>query len=112
MRISRWFLLFLIVVGGFGAALGFIVYVANGLVAGDLIGLTGRANDITVAQHRSGIGLLAGVLLQCSAAGALFGCMKQEGGSNVGRILSAAFASCAVTTLCGLAILLSMKALR
>jgi len=112
MRISRWLLLCLGIVGGFGAAFGFIVYVANGMVVGDLIGLTGHAHDITVAQHRSSIGLLAGVLLQCSAAGALFGYMKREDGYSAGRILSAVLTSCVVTTLCGLAILLSIRALR
>jgi len=111
MRVSRWLSLSLGVVGGFGAALGFIVYVANGMVVGDLIGLAGRARDIAAAQHRSSIGLLAGVLLQCSAAGALLRYMKREDGYSVGRILLAMLASCVVTTICGFAIVLSISAL-
>src|ERR1700690_4486528 len=112
MRISRRLLLCLGVVAGFGAALGLIVYVANGMVVGDLIGLTGRAHDITFAQHRSSIGLLAGALLQCGATGALIGYLKRGEDYSAGRILSAVLASCAVTIVCGFAILLSIRAFR
>jgi len=112
MRISRWLFVGLAIVGGLGAAFGFIVYAANGMVAGDLIGLTGREHDIAITQHRSVFGLLSGVLLQFGVAGALLSFMKREDDFGVGNFLIAVFGSCVVTTVCGVAIMLSMRALR
>ena len=111
MRIWRWPFVGLAIVGGLGAAFGFIVYVANGIVAGSIIGLTGREHDIAIAQHRSVIGLLSGVLLQFGVAGALLSSMRREGDLSA-RILMAVLGSCVVTIVCGLAIALSLRALR
>lgn len=112
MRISRWLFVGLAIVGGLGAAFGFIVYAANGMVTGDLIGLTGRERDIAIAQHRSVIGLLSGVLIQLGVAAALFNSMEREEGLGVANFFKAVLGSCFVTTVCGAAIMLSMRALR
>ncbi len=79
-RIPTWLLLALVVVGGFGAAFTLMVYVANGMVVGDLIGLRGREHDIAIAQHRGRVGLLSCVLLQFGVAGALFSYVDRENG--------------------------------
>ena len=112
MRISRWLFVGLAIVGGLGAAFGFIIYAANGMVAGDLIGLTGREHNIALAQHRSVIGLLSGVLLQFGVAGTLFSSMERKDGYHVGNFFMAVLGACAVTTVCGFAIMLGMRALR
>ena len=112
MRISRWLFVGLAIVGGLGAAFGFIVYAANGMVTGDLIGLTGREHDIAIAQHRSVIGLLSGVLIQLGVAAALFNSLEREEGLGVASFFKAVIGSCVVTAVCGAAIMLSMRALR
>ena len=112
MRISRWQFVGLAIIGGIGAAFGFIVYAANGKVAGDLIGIAGREHDIAIAQHRSIIGLLSGVLLQFGLAGAMFSSMEREKGYDVGKVFMAVLGSCVVTTVFGFAILLGMRVLR
>ena len=112
MRISRWLFVVLAIVGGSGAAFGFIVYAANGMVAGDLIDLTGREHDVAFAQHRSVIGLLSGVLLQFGVAGALFNSTEREGNFGVRKFFMAVLGSCVVTPVCGVAIMLSMRVLR
>ena len=111
IRFPKWLLVTLGVVGGLGAAFAFMVYVANGMVVGDLIGLPGREPEIEVAQHRSGIGLLSCVLLQFGVAGALFSYMDRENG-YVYRVLWAMFVSLAVTLACGVALMLALKAVR
>ena len=111
MRISRWLFVGLAIVAASGAAFAFIVYAANGIVAGSIIGLTGREHDIAIAQHRSVMGLLSGVLLQFGVAGALLSSMRREDDLSV-RILMAVLGSCAVTIVCGLAIMLSFRTLR
>jgi hypothetical protein len=82
----KWLRLTLAVVGGLGAAFGFIVYVANGMVVGALIGLPGREHDIAVAQHQGLISLLSCVLFQFCAGGALFSYMDRES-DRAARIL-------------------------
>jgi hypothetical protein len=112
MRISRWLSAVLAIVAGFVAAFGFIVYAANGMVAGDLFGLTGREHDVAIAQHRSIIGLLSGILLQFGVVGALFNSMEREDGFGVRNFFMAVLGSCVVTTVCGAAMMLSMRAMR
>ena len=112
MRISRWLFVGLAIVGGLGAAFGFIVYAANGMVTGDLVGLTGREHDIAIAQHRSVLGLISGVLIQFGVAAGLFNSMEREDGLGVPNVFKAVLGSCVVTTVCGVAIMLSMRALR
>jgi hypothetical protein len=112
MRISRWLFVVLAIVAGLGAAFGFIVYAANGMVAGDLIGLTGREHDVAFVQHRSVIGLLSGILLQFGMAGALFSSMEREDDFGVRNFFMAVLGSCVVTLVCGVAIMLSMRVLR
>jgi hypothetical protein len=112
MRFLKWPILTFAVIGGLGAAFAFIVYVANGMVVGDLIGLPGREHDIAVAHHRSSIGLLSCVLLQFGVAGALFRYTGRKNDSRVVRILWAVFVSFVVTLVCGIAILLGMRAFR
>jgi hypothetical protein len=111
MRISRWLFVALAIVAGLGAAFGFIAYAANGIEAGDLIGLTGREHDAAFAQHRSIIGLLSGILLQFGVAGALLSSMEREDGFGVRNFLMAVPVSCVVTVVCGVAIMLSMRVL-
>ena len=96
---------------GLGAALGFIVYVANGMVAGDLIGLPGREHDIAVAQHRSGVGLLSCALLQLGVAGALFRSIDRKNGC-VERFIWAVLVSLAISLACGFAIVLGLRGFR
>jgi hypothetical protein len=112
MRVSRWLFVVLAIVSGLGAAFGFIVYAANGMVAGDLVGLIGRDHDIALAQHRSVIGLLSGVLLQFGVAGALLSSMERDDDFSVRKFFMAVLGSCAVTTVCGVAIMLTMRVLR
>jgi hypothetical protein len=111
MRISRWLLAGLAIVGGLGAAFAFIVYAANGIVAGSLIGLTGREHDIAIAQHRSFSGLLSGVLLQFIIVGALFSSLEREDGHGMRNLFIAVLGACVVTTVCGFAIMLGVRAL-
>ena len=111
VRFPKWLLLILTVLGGSGAAFCFIVYVANGMVIGDLIGLFGREHDIAVAQHRSSFALLSCVLLQFGVAGAVFSCMDRDNG-RVWRILGAPTVSLVVTVACGAAMVFGFRALR
>ena len=78
MRIPQWVWFALALFAGVGAALAFIVYMANGMVAGDLIGVAGREHDIAIAQHRSLVGLLSCIVLQFGVAGSLFGALDRE----------------------------------
>jgi hypothetical protein len=110
-RFPKWLPLTLAVVFGLGAAFAFIVYVANGMVVGDLIGLPGREHVIAVARHRSSIGLLSCALLQFGVAGALFSYIDRENG-YVGRVLWAVLVSLVVTSACGVAIVLGLRASR
>lgn len=110
-RFPKWLRLTVAVAAGLGAALGFMVYVANGVVAGALFGLPGREHDIVVAQHHATVGILSGVLLQLGVAGALFSYMDRES-YRVARIVWAVVISLVVTGACGIAILLCMKTVR
>jgi hypothetical protein len=109
-RVPNWLRLALSVVCGTGAAFSFTVYVANGMVVGDLVGLSGRGHDIAIAQHRSSIGLLLCVLLQFGAAGALFSTMDSENGYRVGHIFGAVLISLAVTSVCGAVLFFALRA--
>ena len=111
MRFSKWLWLTLAVVTGFGAAVGCMVYIANGVVIGDLWGLTGRENHIAVAQHQARIGLLSCVLLQFGVAAALFSFMDRED-YFVARIVWAVVLSFALTCACVMVILFGVKAFR
>ena len=111
-RIPKWLRLTLAIVGGIGAAFALIVYLANGIVVGDLIGVHGRDHDIAIAQRDASIGLLSGVLLQLGVVGALFSYMEGEGGYKAGRIVRAMLASVAVTGACGVIIFLGLRASR
>jgi len=111
IRFPKWLWLTLAIVTGFGAAFGYMVYIANGVVVGDLWGLPGREQRIAVAQHQARIGLLSCVLLQFGVAGALFSYMDRES-YRLARIVWAFVISLAVTTACGFAILLYMRAVR
>ena len=111
IRFPKWLWLTLAVVGGLGAAFGFLVYIANGVIVGDLIGRHGREHDIAVAQHQARLGLLSYVLLQFGAAGALFSYMDQKS-YRVARIVWAVVISLALTAACGVAILFGMRAVR
>jgi hypothetical protein len=111
IRFPKWFRLTLAIVSGLGAAFGCIVYIANGMVVGSLIGLSGREHDIAVAQYQSRLGLLSCVLLQFGVAAALFSYMDQEN-YRVARIVWAAVLSIVLTGTCGIAILLGLRALR
>lgn len=102
----------LAVICGFGAAFAFIAYVANGMVAGDLIGLPGREHDIAVAQHRSSLGLLSCIFLQLITAAALFSYLDREDGDRVGYIIGAAFASLVLSLACAIALFLAARAFR
>ena len=100
-RIPKWLWLILAIALPTGAAFAFMAYVANGMVAGDIIGLRGREHDISIAQHRSGVGLIFCVVLQMGTVGALFGFMDEQGGSNLSRVLGAILGSFALTIGCG-----------
>jgi hypothetical protein len=110
LRFPKWLRLALAVLFGIGAAFAFIVYLANGMVGGDLVGLPGRELDIAIAQHRSSIGLLFFVLLQFGVAGALFSYMAGENGRSPGRVFWAVLVSLAVTLACGVAVSLGLRA--
>ena len=85
-----------------------MIYIANGIVVGDLWGLPGREHSIAAAQHQARIGLLSCVILQFGAAGAMFSFMDGES-YRVARIVWAVVISFAVTLACGIAILLCMR---
>lgn len=89
---------------GLGAAVAFIVYLANGIVVGDLLGLPGRTHEIAIAQHRAGIGLVCGLLLQLGVAGALLSCLDCEDRYGPSRILAVVLVSLALTLTCGMAV--------
>jgi hypothetical protein len=110
LRVPNWLRLALAVVFGTGAAFFCMVYVANGMVVGDLIGLSGRGHDIAIAQHRSSIGLLLSVLFQFGAAGALLTSMDSENGYRAGQIFGAVLVSLAVTLACGAVLFLALRA--
>lgn len=48
-----------------------MIYIANGIVVGDLWGLPGREHNIEVAQHQARISLLSSLILQFCVAGAM-----------------------------------------
>ena len=85
-----------------------MIYVANGVVVGDLWGLPGREPSIAVAQHKTIIGLLTCVILQFGVAGAMFSFMDGES-YRVARVVWAVVISFVVSLLCGIAILLCMR---
>jgi hypothetical protein len=111
MRFSKWLWLTLAALTGFGAAVGCLVYIANGVVVGDLWGLQGREHQIAVAQHQAKIGLLSCVLLQFGVAGALFSFMDRED-YVVARIVWAVVLSIALTCACVMVILFGAKVFR
>lgn len=111
LRSSKWLWLTLAVVTGFGAAVGCLVYIANGVVVGDLWALPGRENYIAVALHQARIGLLSCVLLQFGVAGALFSYMDRED-YLVARIVWSVVLSFALTCACFMVILFGAKAFR
>ena len=88
-----------------------MIYIANGVVVGDLWGLPGREHSIAVAQHQARIGLLSCVVLQFGVAGAIFSFMDRES-DRVARVVWAVVISFAVTLMCGIAILACMKVVR
>jgi hypothetical protein len=108
MRIPKWLWFALALVAGVGAALAFIVYVANGIVAGDLIGVAGREHDIAIAQHRSRVGLLSCIVLQFGVAGALFGVLDRED-DHAAPIVWAVLGSFVVTLVCGIALSFTLR---
>lgn len=111
IRFPKWLRMTLAVVAGLGAAFGYMMYVANGVVVGDLWGLPGREHDISVAQQQARIGLLSCVLLQFGVVGAIFGFMDRES-YRVARVVWAVVISLAVTLVCGIAIPLCMRVVR
>ena len=107
-RFPKWLRLTLAVLAGLGAAFGCMMYIANGVVVGDLWGLPGREHSIAIAQHQARIGLLSCVILQFGVAGAVFSFMDWES-YRVARIVWAVVISFVVTLVCGIAILLCMR---
>jgi glucan phosphoethanolaminetransferase (alkaline phosphatase superfamily) len=107
----KWLWLALAVAFGMGAAFAFMVYLANGLVIGDLIGLTGREHDIEIAYHRSSAGFLFSIILQFAVAGALLNCTKRESSHQALRIFGILLASLALTLACGVMISFGFRAL-
>ena len=110
-RFPKWLWLTLAVVTGLGAAVGCMVYIANGVVVGDLWGLPGREHHIAVAQHQARVGLLSCVLFQFGVAGSLFSYMDKED-YLVARIVWAVVLSFALTCACVVVILFGSKAFR
>jgi hypothetical protein len=85
-----------------------MMYIANGVVAGDLWGLPGREHSIAVAQHQARIGLLGCAILQFCVIGATFSFLDGES-YRVARIVWAVVISLVVTVVCGIAILLCLR---
>ena len=108
MRIPKWLWFALALFAGVCAALALIVYVANGIVSGDLIGVAGREHDIAIAQHRSRAGLLSCTVLQFGVAGALFGMLDREDDHAV-PIVWAVLGSFVVTLVCGIALSFTLR---
>jgi hypothetical protein len=107
--ISKWLWLSLALACGIAAAFAFLVYMANGMAAGDLIGIRGREHAVAITQHRSLVGLLSGIFLQFGVAGALFAFLDRED-DHAGPLFWAVFASIAVTLACGWAVDLAQRA--
>lgn len=70
--INRWFLRAVLVICASCAALAFFAYVANGMVVGDLIGLPGREDAISIARSRAIWCLTVSALFQAGVAAAIF----------------------------------------
>ena len=100
LQFPKWLLLTLAVLAALGAAFGSIVYVANGIVVGDMVGLSGHEHDIVVAHHRSVLGLFSCVLLQLGVTGSLFSYMDKRNG-YVGPIFWSVLVSLAMILACG-----------
>ena len=111
IRFPKWLRLTLAFITGLGAAFGCMVYIANGVVVGDLWGLPGREHQIAVAQHQARVGLLLCVLLQFGVAGAIFSFMDRES-YRLARVVWAVVISLAVTLVSGIVILLCMRIVR
>src|SRR5450432_2773431 len=71
-RIATWIVACL--AGAFSsvAALAYLFYITNGIVAGALIGLAGRETDVAVAQHHAIVWLVVCAVFQFGAVIALF----------------------------------------
>ena len=106
--LPKWAWLWLALACGIGAAFMFVVYMANGIVTGDLIGLPGRERDMIVAQHRSLVGLISCTVLQFGVAGALFGYLNKDHG-RVGAMIFSVLVSPTVTFVCALALLFALR---
>jgi hypothetical protein len=79
---------------------------ANGMVVGDLIGLPGREQQITLAQHRASLWLDASVIFETVAALAVFSLLTIGSDSDalprfLARGMTAVLLSLAVTLLLG-----------
>jgi hypothetical protein len=107
-RIPKWLWFALALFAGVGAALAFIVYVANGMVAADLIGLAGREHDFAIAQQRSRVGLFSCIVLQFGVAGGLFGLFDREDDHAL-PIVWAVLGSFIVTLVCGITLSFTLK---
>jgi hypothetical protein len=105
-RLPRWSRWSVALICPVCAALSYIFRMANGMVVGDLIGLPGREQQITLAQHRASLWLDASVIFETVAALAVFSLLTIGSDSDalprfLARGMTAVLLSLAVTLLLG-----------
>ena len=116
-RIATWIVV--VLAGAFStfAALAYLLYMANGIAAGAIIGLPGRETDVLVAQHHATVWLVVCAVFQLGVVIALFSLLRF--GADADRLvrlssrgLVAAFLSCVTTFVVGLIIFETLNLLR
>jgi hypothetical protein len=108
-RIATWIVACLAGTFSTVAALAYLFYVANGVVAGAIIGLPGRGMDVAVAQHHAIVWLVVCAVFQFGVAIALFSLLRFGAEADrlvrlASRGLVATLLSCVTTFVVGLVI--------
>jgi hypothetical protein len=116
-RIATWIVACL--AGAFStvAALAYLFYMANGIVAGALIGLPGRETDVAVVQRHAIVWLVACAVFQLGVVIAHFSLLRFGAESDrlvrlASRGLVATFLSCVTTFVAGRAMFEALNLLR
>ena len=116
-RIATWIVACLAGTFSTVAALAYLFYMANGIVAGAIIGLPGREMDVAVAQHHAIVWLVVCAVFQFGVVIALFSLLRfgKEADRLVrlaSRGLVATFLSCVTTFVVGVVMFETLNLLR
>lgn len=116
-RISTWIVACL--GGAFStvAAIAYLFYMANGIVAGAITGLPGRETDVAVAKHDAIVWLVVCAVFQFGVVIALFSLLRFGAEADrlvrlASRGLVATFLSCVTTFFVGVVIFEMLNLLR